>query len=85
MVAKCANPECSRQFRQLSKGKLFLLPPSHDPTDLTWKVGKLTDYCYWLCPECSQTYTVGRQGSELIVSGREQSTAPNVITHPKAA
>jgi hypothetical protein len=85
MVAKCANPECNRQFRQLNKGKLFLLPPSQDPAILMWKVGKLTDYCYWLCPKCSQTYTIGRQGSELIVSRREQSKAPNVIKHPKAA
>ena len=85
MVAKCANPGCNRQFRKLSKGKLFLLPPSHDPADLMWKVGKLTDYCYWLCPDCSQTHMIARQGAELIVSRREQSNAPIVITHPKAA
>ncbi len=68
MVAKCANPDCNRQFRQLSQGRLFLLPPS---TDLMWRVEKLTDYCYWLCPACSKTHIISRQGTELIVSRRE--------------
>ena len=25
MIAKCANPACNREFRELSKGRLFLL------------------------------------------------------------
>ena len=28
MVAKCANGVCNREFRELSKGRLFLLPPT---------------------------------------------------------
>ena len=85
MVAKCANPKCNRQFHHLGKGKLFLLPPSHSSDDLMWKVEKLTDYCYWLCPECSQAFTITRQGSRLVVSRREQANAPNIIRYPKAA
>ena len=79
MVAKCANPECNRQFRQLSKGRLFLLPPSDE---MMWRVERLTDYCYWLCPSCSQTHTVLRHGPELIVSKQEH---PKGSPRPNAA
>ena len=54
MVAKCANPECNREFRELNKGRLFLLPP-----DTT--VSRLIDYCYWLCPDCAAAYTLERE------------------------
>jgi hypothetical protein len=67
MVAKCANPKCNRQFRQLSKGRLFLLPPSSGTAELMWRTNRLTEYCYWLCPECSREYTIVRVGSALIV------------------
>jgi hypothetical protein len=79
MVAKCANPECNRQFRQLSKGRLFLLPPSDE---MMWRVDRLSDYCYWLCPSCSQTHVVLRQGPELIVSKQE---LPKGAPRPSAA
>jgi hypothetical protein len=54
MVATCASGSCNREFRELSKGRLFLLPP-------TGMLGgeKLSDYCYWLCPDCSSVYTLG--------------------------
>ena len=70
MVATCANPGCNRRFSHLSKGKLFLLPPSHDPAESLWKVERLTEHCYWLCPTCAQTHTISRQGAELIVTRR---------------
>ena len=52
MVAKCANPTCNRRFHDLSKGRLFVLPP------LSEYVVRLSDYCYWLCPECDATHTI---------------------------
>lgn len=70
MVAKCSNPPCNRQFRSLSKGRLFLLPPPVD-SELMWKVDRLADHCYWLCPECSLEYTIARVGLELIFSKKE--------------
>lgn len=73
MVANCANPTCNRKFRQLSKGRLFLLPPSDGPADLMWNVQRLSDHCYWLCPECAQTHTIARQGSKITVSRHEPS------------
>jgi hypothetical protein len=66
MVAKCANPTCNRQFHDLSKGRLFVLPPLNE------YVVRLSDYCYWLCPECDATYTITRYGSEVIVIARER-------------
>lgn len=68
MVAKCFNPQCNRRFHQLSKGKLFLLPPSANAPDMLWRVDRLLDYCYWLCPECANEHTIMRSGSELVVS-----------------
>jgi hypothetical protein len=55
------------------KGRLFLLPPLQDSSHLLWRTDRLADYCYWLCPECSQAYTIEREGTALIVSKREQA------------
>lgn len=71
MVAKCANPQCGQEFRQLSKGRLFLLPPLQDRSELEWKAPRLADHCYWLCPECSTLYVIEREGSKLVVTTRE--------------
>lgn len=73
MVATCANPKCGHEFRQLSKGRLFLLPPLQDSSILGWSVGRLADYCYWLCPECSQGYSIEREGTGLAVIKRGQA------------
>ena len=67
MVATCSNPACNRKFEQLSKGRLYLLPPTQDA--FGWAGGgKLSDYCYWLCPECDATHTLTRCGSEQAVT-----------------
>lgn len=55
MVAKCANPRCNKEFRELNKGRLYLLPPG-------MAVPKLIDYCYWLCPDCASTFVIEREG-----------------------
>jgi hypothetical protein len=75
MVAQCANPACDREFRELSKGRLFALPPTRHVSpatwgDRTWGDKKLSDYCYWLCPECAVTHTITRDESEVVVSKR---------------
>jgi hypothetical protein len=72
MVAKCSNPACNRPFRELSKGRLFLLPP-HDYSESMRRDARLSDYCYWLCPECEATHTITRcgPGSEVVVTVRE--------------
>lgn len=65
MVAKCSNPDCNCEFQELSKGRLFLLPPSHH-------VPRLIDHCYWLCPSCARTYTLRLDGSRVVVEKIER-------------
>jgi hypothetical protein len=57
MVATCANPLCCQEFRQLNKGKLFLLPPNRPFSEIR-RLRRLIDHCYWLCPECALSYTI---------------------------
>ena len=71
MVACCANPSCKREFRQLSKGRLFLLPPVLDLGDSLCTVPKLIDHCYWLCPECARTHTILLDNSKPVVTRTE--------------
>jgi len=68
MVARCANPQCNREFRQLSKGRLFLLPPTQDFLQSLSVVPRLIDHCYWLCPECASTHTMRLEGTRPTVS-----------------
>ena len=66
MVAKCANPHCNQEFRELSKGRLFLLPPSYDFAEMRG-VPRLIDHCYWLCPDCACAYTIELEGTSPTV------------------
>ena len=73
MVAKCANPSCSREFRELNRGRLFLLPPPG-----MQGVQRLIDHCYWLCPECASVYTLDVEGTSPVVQKRrfDRSASP---------
>jgi hypothetical protein len=73
MVAKCANRNCSRDFRELNKGRLFLLPP-HGMEG----VKRLIDHCYWLCPDCASIYTLELEGTNPVVRERhrDRSASP---------
>ncbi len=66
MVANCANPMCGRQFQQLSQGRLFLLPP------VGYLVERLSDYCYWLCPECSAHFAMIRHDGEVVLLAQDR-------------
>ena len=66
MLAKCANVACNVEFRELSKGRLFLLPPPN----FSCEHFKLTNYCYWLCPGCDSTHTITRSGTDVLVGER---------------
>lgn len=68
MVSKCANPECSEQFRFLHQGKLFLLTPT---PNLQTYGGDPLPFLYerfWLCDSCSKKMTLiwGGKGPRLI-------------------
>jgi hypothetical protein len=85
MVAQCANPSCNREFRELSKGRLFALPPTRFESPATWREMRLSDYCYWLCPECATTHTITRDESEVVVSKRDpmlRGSTPAVPRRP---
>ena len=55
MVAKCANPSCSRSFRYLREGRLFRLeadPAFNSSDNPTFGESIVVEYC-WLCDTCS--------------------------------
>ena len=61
-------------FRELGKGRLFLLPPVRDFRESLFSLPKLIDHCYWLCPECSLIFTLELQGTEMVVRKREPAS-----------
>jgi len=71
MVARCANPRCKREFYELGKGRLFLLPPVPDFHESLISVPNLIDHCYWLCPECARTLEVCLDGTKVVVKSVE--------------
>ncbi len=75
MVAHCANPSCNRDFRELGKGRLFLLPPVPEFRDSLSSVLNLIDHCYWLCPECARTHTIFLENSKPVVTTVEPELA----------
>jgi len=66
MVAHCAHRDCNREFHELSKGRLFLLPPMRDFQDSS-TAPRLIDHCYWLCPECASSHTITLDGEKPVV------------------
>ena len=77
MVATCVRCHCD--FKQLSKGRLFLLPPPLNSSEFMWGIsGRLADHCYWLCCECSREHVVERDGTELVVRKRDQVPTGNM-------
>lgn len=76
MFAKCANPSCSRRFQELSKGRLFVLPPFNDHGV------RLSDYCYWLCPGCAVKYSITQYESEALFTVRGHSSPNSACATP---
>ena len=79
MLHKCANPACLIPFRQLSKGKLFLVetePPEGSGTRRTLWKGQLPhiEY-YWLCDQCAFALTLSYEKERGVV----------VVPRPEAA
>ncbi len=76
MVAKCANPQCNSEFRELSKGRLFLLPPISQFRDSFANQPRLIDHCYWLCPHCTVTHTISISGTTVVISQIVEQNEP---------
>lgn len=68
MLSKCANPECSEQFRYLHQGKLFHLNPTPELQALG------DDFCdalyerFWLCEQCCKRMRVVWDGTEARIA-----------------
>ncbi len=52
-VARCANPDCGREFRRLGTGRLYVrsLRNSTGP-------GRLNQKAAWLCDDCCDRYNM---------------------------
>jgi len=66
MLSKCANPECSANFRYLHQGKLFRIETSVGLDHRRANLGSDDDKkkplrrleFYWLCEDCTKKMTV---------------------------
>jgi hypothetical protein len=58
MLSKCANPECSEQFRYLHQGKLFCLHPTPRIAASTYGSLELLYERFWLCDRCCKEMQV---------------------------
>jgi len=73
MLSKCANPNCSEQFRYLRKGRIFHshaasgggAPASHQER-------------FWLCDRCSKEMTLVKDGTrfKLVRLGTNAAALP---------
>jgi hypothetical protein len=73
MLTKCANPDCSAQFRYLHEGKLFSIE-LHDrnanpplPDSYFWESPRHTQY-FWLCTECASKMTLKVEPGKGVVA-----------------
>jgi len=55
-LSKCANPDCSNQFKRLGSGKIYTLPVD-DPK--AWGLApQVRQKVVWLCGKCAATREV---------------------------
>jgi len=77
MLHKCANPDCTVPFRRLDAGKLFQVEIEPSPTALS---GRNTFARksrplrhverFWLCDQCSLTFTLMFERGRGVVAVR---------------
>jgi len=78
VLAHCANPACTRRFRKMEDGKLFLLDSAVE-VSASQKRRKSTSFKrlehYWLCSACASvlTLSVDRQLGVIAVPLTEYS------------
>lgn len=58
MLSKCANPECSEQFKYLHQGKLFQLTPTPEVQAVEEGCCRALYERFWLCDRCSKLMTL---------------------------
>jgi len=67
VLSKCANPECSEQFRFLHQGKLFLIIPTPDVRASLHDSLPFLYERFWLCDSCSKKMTVVWGGTKVKI------------------
>jgi len=73
MLDHCANPGCSRRFRKLEDGKLFLVEVAVAEASLTARgagAGRLDRHLehYWLCDPCASVLTLSFEQERGVVA-----------------
>ena len=81
MLSKCANPECSEQFRFLHEGKVFQLTPTPEVQEMSEDVFPALYERFWLCDRCSKKMTLIWAGThaKLVPLPAEAVTMPAVL------
>lgn len=69
MLAKCANPKCSAEFRYLKQGKLFLREPLINSAAQAKSARGIVQR-YWLCASCCESFTIMDDGQGMRVVPR---------------
>jgi hypothetical protein len=67
MLSKCANPECSQQFRYLYQGKIFRLTPTPEVEAITQGFFPSLYERFWLCERCCQETKVIWNGERVQI------------------
>lgn len=67
MLSKCANPECSEQFRYLHQGRVFCLTPTPEVQATSYGSLEFLYERFWLCDRCSKTMKVVWDGYKAKV------------------
>jgi hypothetical protein len=62
MLAKCANPSCSRSFRYLHEGKLYRMEMC-EPNE---QGSSRHSEWFWLCAECATKVILTKVGGEVV-------------------
>jgi len=83
VLSKCANPECSEQFRFLHEGKLFQLTPSPDVQPIREEDIPALYERFWLCDRCVKKMTVVWAGShaEVVPIKAKRAIIPAKAAH----
>ena len=65
MVSRCANPECTAQFRYLSRGRLF-----HLCSRMRQGQSAFRSESYWLCDACALHLTIAARSDGTVAVQR---------------
>ena len=88
MLSKCANPECSEQFRYLHQGKMFCLIPAPKAAATSYGSLEFLYERFWLCERCSKNMKVTWDGVRtkvvrLTAGDPALPTSPGTEAHPR--